>query len=139
MNVDNAYNQYKNYINILVKEPKELYEWAKLFKATTWEEIKMLAEKNEYIADTVVTLKQLTADEKIRMQCQAREDYEHDRATLLRQGREEGREEGRKEGREEGRAEEKEANIHKLAASYMKQDTSLTEEKAMEMARAILD
>lgn len=99
----------------------------------------MLAEKNEYIADTVVTLKQLTADEKIRMQCQAREDYEHDRATLLRQGREEGREEGRKEGREEVRAEEKEANIHKLAASYMKQDTSLTEEKAMEMARAILD
>ena len=54
----------------------------------------MLAEKNEYIADTVVTLRKLTADEKIRMQCQAREDYEHDRATLLRQGREEGREEG---------------------------------------------
>ena len=129
----------------VTKEPEEeeLYEWAKLFKATTWEEIKMLAEKNEYIADTVVTLKQLTADEKIRMQCQAREDYEHDRATLLRQGREEGIEEGRKEGEQigeaRGRAEEKEANIHKLAASYMKQDTSLTEEKAMEMARAILD
>ena len=78
----------------VAKEPEELYEWAKLFKATTWEEIKMLAEKNEYIADTVVTLRKLTADEKIRMQCQAREDYEHDRATLLRQGREEGREEG---------------------------------------------
>lgn len=119
----------------VAKEPEELYEWAKLFKATTWEEIKMLAEKNEYIADTVVTLKQLTADEKIRMQCQAREDYEHDRATLLRQGRAE----GRAEGRIEGRAEEKEANICKLAASYMKQDSSLTEDKAIEMARAILD
>ena len=123
----------------VAKEPEELYEWAKLFKATTWEEIKMLAEKNEYIADTVVTLKQLTADEKIRMQCQAREDYEHDRATLLRQGRAEGRAEGRIEGRAEGRAEEKEANICKLAASYMKQDSSLTEDKAIEMARAILD
>lgn len=74
----------------VIEEPKELYEWAELFKATTWEEIRMLAEKNEYIADTVVTLRQLTADEKIRMQCQAREDYEHDRASYIEQGRNEG-------------------------------------------------
>ena len=107
----------------VVKKPEELYEWAKLFKATTWEEIRMLAEKNEYIADTVVTLRKLTADEKIRMQCQAREDYEHDRATLLRQGREEGIE----------------LSIKKLAANYMKQDSSLTEEEATEMAKAILE
>ena len=111
----------------VTKKPEELYEWAKLFRATTWEEIRMLAEKNEYIADTVVTLRKLTADEKIRMQCQAREDYEHDRATLLRQGREEGREEERKN------------NIKKLATSYRKQDPSITEEEAMEMARAILE
>ena len=95
----------------------------------------MLAEKNEYIADTVVTLRQLSDDEKIRMQCQAREDYEHDRATLLRQGREE----GEQIGEARGRAKEKEVNIHKLAASYMKQDTSLTEEQAMGMARKILE
>ena len=101
------------------KEPKELYEWAKLFKATTWEEIKMLAEKNEFIADTVVTLRQLSDDEKIRMQCQAREDYEHDIASYIRQ--------------------ERENNIRKLAASYMAQDSSLTEDKAIEMARAILE
>ena len=86
----------------------------------------MLAESNEYIADTAVTLKQLTADEKIRMQCQAREDYEHDRATLLRQGREEG----------EARGIEK--SIKKLAESYMKQDSALSEEEAMNMAREIL-
>ena len=30
-------------------------------------------------------------------------------------------------------------NIRKLAASYMKQDSSLTEDKAMEMARSILE
>ena len=109
------------------KEPKELYEWAKLFKATTWEEIRMLAESNEYIADTAVTLKQLTADEKIRMQCQAREDYEHDRATLLRQGR------------EEGRKEERTDNIRKLADYYMEQNSDMTEKDAMEMARRILE
>ena len=95
----------------------------------------MLAEKNEYIADTVVTLRKLTADEKIRMQCQAREDYEHDRATLLRQGREEGRKEGKEEGKKEGI----ELSIKKLTANYMKQDSSLTEEEATEMARAILE
>ena len=111
----------------VTKEPEELYEWAKLFKATTWEEIRMLAEKNEYIADTVVTLRKLTADEKIRMQCQAREDYEHDRATLLRQGR------------EEGRKEERNNIIKKLTANYMKQDSSLTEEEATKMAKAILE
>ena len=115
----------------VVKEPEELYEWAKLFKATTWEEIKMLAEKNEYIADTVVTLRQLSDDEKIRMQCQAREDYEHDIASYIRQGE--------IVGEERGKAEEKESNICKLAASYMKQDSSLTEEQAIEMARKILE
>lgn len=81
---------YEQVIYSVIKEPKELYEWAELFKATTWEEIRMLAEKNEYIADTVVTLRQLTADEKIRMQCQAREDYEHDKASYIRQGYQEG-------------------------------------------------
>ena len=73
-----------------------------------------------------MTLRKLTEDEKIRMQCQAREDYEHDRATLLRQGREEGRKEGI------------ELSIKKLTANYMKQDSSLTEEEAMNMAKAIL-
>ena len=87
----------------------------------------MLAESNEYIADTAVTLKQLTADEKIRMQCQAREDYEHDRATLLRQGR------------EEGRKEERTDNIRKLADYYMEQNSDMTEKDAMEMARRILE
>ena len=74
----------------IVKEPKELYEWAKLFKATTWEEIKMLAQSNPHIADTVVTLRQLTKDEQIQMQCEARERYDHNKASWIKQGRREG-------------------------------------------------
>ena len=62
----------------------------------------MLAEKNEYIADTVVTLRQLSEDEKIRMQCEARERYEHDIASYIRQGRDEGYQLGEQAGREEG-------------------------------------
>lgn len=35
----------------------------------------MLAQKNEYIGEATDTIYQLTQDEKIRMQCEAREDY----------------------------------------------------------------
>ena len=49
--------------------------WAALFKATTWEEIKMLAQKNEFISDASATIYQLSQEEKIRLQCEAREDF----------------------------------------------------------------
>lgn len=51
--------------------------WARVFKATTWEEIEMLAENNEYLQETVSGVRQLTQDEQIRQLCQAREDYEY--------------------------------------------------------------
>ena len=49
--------------------------WAALFKSTTWEELKMLAEKNESIAEATETVYKLSEEEKIRLQCEAREDY----------------------------------------------------------------
>ena len=49
--------------------------WARLFKATTWEEIKMLAQNNSFLAEAVETVYQLSAEESIRLQCEAREDY----------------------------------------------------------------
>ncbi len=53
----------------------QIDHWAALFKATTWEELKMLAKNNQYIEDAVTTIRQLTQEEKIRQQCEAREDY----------------------------------------------------------------
>jgi len=50
-------------------------QWAALFKAATWEEIKMLAQNNEYINEASDTIYRLTQDEKIRLQCEAREEY----------------------------------------------------------------
>lgn len=49
--------------------------WASLFKSTTWEEIKMLAQKDDVINDASNTIYQLTQEEKVRLQCEAREDY----------------------------------------------------------------
>ncbi|MCI9071320.1 MAG: hypothetical protein HFH80_00655 [Lachnospiraceae bacterium] len=49
--------------------------WAALFKATTWEESRMLAEQNPILEEAVVTMYEMTAEEAIREQCRAREDY----------------------------------------------------------------
>lgn len=62
----------------LATEEDKLYQidyWASLFKATTWEEIKMLATKNKYIQEASETIYKLSLKEKIRLQCEAREDY----------------------------------------------------------------
>lgn len=77
-----------NVLNLsqIEKVPKEqrdseLYTWAKLFKSESWEEIKMLADKSKTVEKVGVTLRNLTAEEEIKLQCEARERYEHDRAT----------------------------------------------------------
>lgn len=49
--------------------------WAKLFKATTWEEIHMLASENNYIAEASNTIFQLSTDAQIRKRCLDREEY----------------------------------------------------------------
>ena len=48
--------------------------WADFFKATTWEELIMLAEKDSNIADAVMTIKQLSEEEYFRLCCEAQED-----------------------------------------------------------------
>jgi predicted transposase/invertase (TIGR01784 family) len=59
-----------------------LYAWARLFASSTWEELKMVVENSEIMQEAVVTFKELTEDEKIRMQCEARERYELDWKTM---------------------------------------------------------
>ena len=56
----------------------QIHYWAKLFRATTWEEIKMLTENNEALMQAAETAYVLSADEQIRLQCQAREEYYRD-------------------------------------------------------------
>lgn len=56
-----------------------------------------MAEQSESIKKAVVTLRELSEDEKIRLQCEARERYRMDWQSSMRTNREKGREEGRKE------------------------------------------
>ena len=71
-----------------------LYHWACVFKAKTWKEVLAMAEQSESIKKAVVTLRELSEDEKIRLQCEARERYQMDWQSSMRTSREEGRKEG---------------------------------------------
>lgn len=48
--------------------------WAKLFKATTWEEIKMITEKNPSMNSTAEAIYMSTSNKNILEQCRIRED-----------------------------------------------------------------
>lgn len=63
-----------------------LYFWAKVFQATTWKELKKLAENNTSFKKTIVTMAQLSEDEKIRRMCEARERYDLDMSSSFGSG-----------------------------------------------------
>ena len=90
----------------------------------------MLAEKDTIFDDAAVTIRRLTEDEKIRMQCEAREDYwrrEHGVRSRLR-------DEKRKNARLEKKLAEKENVIAEKEAKLAEKDTKLAE-KDEEIAR----
>ena len=66
-----------SHIELATDEDKEYHidYWAKLFKATTWEEIKMLSVKDKYINEAAKTIFRLSAKEQIRKRCRDREEY----------------------------------------------------------------
>ena len=49
--------------------------WAKFFRAKTWEDLKMLVKEDEGIEAAVETAEKLLADDRVREQILAREDY----------------------------------------------------------------
>ena len=71
---------------------KKLLKWASIFKAETLEELEQLAGKEEVFENMVLTLKKLSEDEKIRRQCEAREDYERCLLSEYSAGKREGTE-----------------------------------------------
>ena len=77
---------------------KRLLKWASIFKAETLEELEQLASGEEVFENMVVTMKKLSEDEKIRMQCEAREDYERSLLTEYNAGKSEGIEQGIQQG-----------------------------------------
>lgn len=68
--------------------------WATVFKAKTWEELRMAVQSNEYMKDVAETLYELNSDETIRQQCEARrraeieEKHIHDKLKKLEEDKE---------------------------------------------------
>lgn len=91
-------------INNVPKEllDSDLHLWARLFKASDWEEVSALAEQNMVFKETASTIKKLTAEEKIQLQCEARQRYEWDRASAIDYGERRGLQKGLKQGVELG-------------------------------------
>jgi tRNA/tmRNA/rRNA uracil-C5-methylase (TrmA/RlmC/RlmD family) len=67
-------------IHLATEEDKShnLDKWAALFKASTWEELKAMAETNEYIAEAAQTMYVLSSDKRIIEQCRRRKEVEQE-------------------------------------------------------------
>ena len=79
-----------NHIDLATEEDKAygIDYWAALFKAETWEELRMLANNNEALQEAATNLYIANSDEIVRQQCRAREDAERRERTLERITRE---------------------------------------------------
>ena len=65
-----------NQIELATEEDKRWHidEWARLFKATTWEELKMIAEKDKVYSEAANSIYEQNSDETVRMMCEARRE-----------------------------------------------------------------
>ena len=65
-----------NQIKLATKEDKKWHidEWARLFKATTWEELKMIAEKDQVYSEAANSIYIQNSDETVRAMCEARQE-----------------------------------------------------------------
>ena len=113
---------------------KKLLKWASIFKAETLEELEQLASGEEVFENMVVTMKKLSEDEKIRMQCEAREDYERCLLSEFNAGKREGEEIGEKRGEKRGRIAGKAEALTELINNLM-ETQHISEEEAKKMLK----
>ena len=62
----------------------QIDRWAKLFKATTWKELKNLTKGDESMTQAAKELYECNADALIQQQCRAREEYYRQQRTLYK-------------------------------------------------------
>lgn len=66
------------HIELATEEDKvwKIDYWARLFTATTWKEVKMIAENDIHMKEAAKEMYVLSADEMIEERCRARDDYQ---------------------------------------------------------------
>lgn len=113
------------------QDSPDLIHWAKIFKAKTMKELEELANREE-LKNMVVTIKQLSEDEKIRQQCEARFWYDCDMVSQYASGVENGIQQGIEQEHvytelEKRRADDAEREILKLKEELEKIRRKITE------------
>ncbi len=128
-----------------------LDDWAKMFKAKTWEELRMLAEKNPAIDEAVTKIHMLTEEEMIRQQMESEEEYyriqrtreiEHERKMKQAEEMMKQAEETKKQAEEtKKQAEEtkKQAEETKKQAEETKKQAEETKKQAEEIKKQAAD
>ena len=117
--------------------PNGLYFWAKLFKAQSWEDLKMIAKDNPRMESFVGTVRKLTAEEKVALACEARRRYSNEIATYEGSIKDlEKREQEALNRLEEAQNREKEANSRAEEANSRAEETLLRLEEVKRKAEA---
>ena len=81
---------------------QELYRWAKLISASTWEEVREESEGNHYMEKVRDEMIKMSRDESERYLYLREQMAIRDKESQLRRAENRGRREGRKEGRKQG-------------------------------------
>ena len=81
---------------------QELYRWAKLISASTWEEVREESEGNHYMEKVRDEMIKMSRDESERYLYLREQMAIRDKESQLRSAENRGRREGREEGREQG-------------------------------------
>ncbi|MBD5521464.1 MAG: Rpn family recombination-promoting nuclease/putative transposase [Lachnospiraceae bacterium] len=108
-------------------------KWAALFKAKTWEEIKMIAGNSEYLSEATKSIFQMCSDAQIRKMCLEIEEYHLDMQCFQRIIAEQEEALAMKDGTI---AEQKEALAEKDEALAMKDDTLAKQEDIIRKLKA---
>ena len=121
-----------SYLDKVTEEERDtpLYYWASVFKAQTWKELMILAEKSESIKKAVLKLHELTGEEKVRLQCEARERYWMDWQSSMKANLREGITIGREEERKNAIYEKKRADEAEERAGKAEERAGKAEERA---------
>ena len=96
----------------------------------------MSAEANKYIADAAVTFYEMTEEDKIREQCEAREKYNWDMSSAIAKGKREGMKQGMERGMERGMKQGMERGMRQGKAEGMKQGMEQGKAEGMKQGKA---
>ncbi|MDE7252087.1 MAG: Rpn family recombination-promoting nuclease/putative transposase [Acetatifactor sp.] len=111
--------------------------WAELFKATTWEGLKMIAQNSEYMAEASNSIFRMNADDMMRKRCLDREEYYRDVRGWKKQIEEQTtkiEELGTEIEEKDAQIEEKDAQIEEMSAELADTKAAMAEMQA-EIAR----